>query len=100
MKKLLVLAAFLPGFAWAGDEALDCAKHDGVLQCKVKADRVSVRSVTINGGDCPAPAKHEIFNKTFYKGEKFSIPGTKECHYVSGVSIMLGNGKTQHLHAL
>ena len=102
MKKLLVLAAFLPGLAWAGDEPFDCNHnhHDGELHCSVKAETVSVRSVAINGGECSTPAHHEVFNRTYHKGQKFTVPGTKDCAYVRSISITTGDGKTQHLHAL
>jgi|688.fasta_scaffold1432473_1 hypothetical protein len=102
MKKLVILAAFLPGVAYAGDEPFDCNHnhHDGEMHCSVKAESVTVRSVSINGGECAAPTQHEIFNKTYYKGQKFTVPGTRECFYVRSIAITTGSGKTQHMHAL
>lgn len=102
MKKLLILAALLPGIAYAGDEPFECNHnhHDGELHCSVKAETVSIRSVSINGGECEAPARHQVFSKTYHKGEKFTVPGTKECSYVRSVSITTDSGKTQTMTAL
>ena len=57
MKKFLPLLALIlsPAFAHA-EEAFDCSKKfDGEVECKVKKDKVAVKAVAIDGGECVAP---------------------------------------------
>ena len=102
MKKLLLLLALIPNVAYAGDEAFECTKKHGTgeIQCTAKQDRVAVDSITLNGGDCPSEAHPKIHHKVMMKGDKFIVPGSKECHYVSGMTLKTHHGKTQHFHAL
>ena len=57
MKKFALLFALIPSFAYASDDAFECGKKDGVLECKAKKDGVSVDSVDVNGGECAPDAK-------------------------------------------
>ncbi|MCC3244507.1 hypothetical protein LG047_04080 [Methylocystis sp. WRRC1] len=96
MKKLLfAVLALAPSVAYAGDEAFDCSKKDGDVECKVKKDHVSVKAVTIDGGDCAVPARDKAYHKTMAKGDKFKLPGSHECNYVRAFTITTEDGKTQ-----
>jgi hypothetical protein len=101
MKKFLLLTAILfsPTIAYAGDEAFECNKEfDGEVQCKVKKDKVAVKAVTLNDGECATPPDSKIFGKKMKKGDKFKLPGTQDCFYVSGVTITTTDGKSQWLY--
>lgn len=100
MKRYLVLALFVPSLAWAGDDYFECTKHDGEVHCKAKLDNVAIQSIEINGGKCPSPVNEALHHKVMIKGDKFTVPGSKECHYVSKITIHTHDGKTQHIHAL
>ncbi|MBM3574776.1 MAG: hypothetical protein FJX39_03530 [Alphaproteobacteria bacterium] len=104
MKKLLILAAFIPNIAFAG-EAFECHKNhasgnSSEIICTAKQDNVAVDEIKLNGGNCPSPVHEKIHHKVMMKGEGFVVPGTKECGYVSGMSIKDHNGKTHHFHAM
>lgn len=102
MKKLLLLTAILiaPAIAWAGDEAFDCnKKFDGEVECKVKKDKVAVKAVAIDGGQCAAPNDPKVYGKLMNKGDKFKLPGAHDCFYVSGFTITTTDGKTQKFYA-
>ncbi|WP_292532784.1 hypothetical protein [Methylocystis sp.] len=102
MKKFLLLTALLfsPTIAWAGDEAFDCnKKFDGEVECKVKKDKVAVKAVSIDGGECAAPADSKVYGKVMKKDEKFKLPGAHDCLYVSGFTITTTDGKTQKFYA-
>ncbi|HEY8215005.1 MAG TPA: hypothetical protein VIG36_12840 [Methylocystis sp.] len=102
MKKLLLLTAilFAPAIAWAGDEAFDCnKKFDGEVECKVKKDKVAVKAVAIDGGQCAAPNDPKVYGKVMNKGDKFKLPGAHDCFYVSGFTITTSDGKTQKFYA-
>lgn len=101
MKKILAMFLLFPSLAFAGDEAFDCAKKsNGEIECKAKRDNVAVDSIKINGGSCESPVHEKIHHKVMMKGDKFYVPGAKDCHYVSGMSIKTHDGKTQHFHAM
>ncbi|PPD24698.1 MAG: hypothetical protein CTY30_01510 [Methylocystis sp.] len=101
MKKFLPLLAliFSPAFAHA-EEAFDCnKKFDGEVECKVKKDKVAVKAVAIDGGECDAPNTSKVYGKAMKKGDKFKLPGALECFYVSGFTITTTDGKTQKFYA-
>lgn len=108
MKKLLLIATLIPTFAYAGDEPFDCSKkhNTGVIHCTAKQDNVAVDSITLHGGgsplggECASPVDTKLHHKVMMKGDKFDVPGSKECQYVSGMSIKTHHGKTQHFHAM
>jgi hypothetical protein len=63
MKKFLPLLALIlsPAFAHA-EEAFDCnKKFDGEVECKVKKDKVAVKAVAIDGGECAAPTSSKVY---------------------------------------
>ncbi len=102
MKKIMLLAAFLlsPTIAYAGDEAFECSKKfDGEVECKVKKDKVAVKAVTLDAGECAAPTTSKVYGKAMKKGDKFKLPGTQECFYVSGFTITTTDGKSQRFYA-
>lgn len=102
MKKLLLLTAilFAPTIASAGDEAFDCSKKfDGEVECKVKKDKVAVKAVAIDAGECTAPNDPKVYGKVMKKGDKFKLPGAHDCFYVSGFTITTADGKTQRFYA-
>ncbi len=104
MKKLLILAAFIPSVAFAG-ESFDCHKNharseSAEIICTAKHDNVAVDKITLNGGNCQSPVDPKLHHKVMMKGDGFVVPGTKECGYVSGMSITDHNGKTHHFHAM
>lgn len=76
--------------AWASDD-ISCDKKvndSHIIHCKAKKV-IDVTLVSINGGECNAPSFHR------YGSGEFSIPGTKECHYVSAVTLSInGHNKT------
>lgn len=91
MFRVLVMMLILCSPAIAEDDS--CQKkpsHGFVVECKVKND-ADVALVSINGGECHAPAfhKHVIANKSF------EIVGTKDCFYVRSVTLTIdGKNKT------
>lgn len=102
MKKLLLLAAILlsPTIAWAGDEAFDCKKNlDADVECKVKKDKVAVKAVSIDGGQCAAPNDPKVYGKVMMKGDKFKLPGAHDCFYVRGFTITTTDGASQKFYA-
>ena len=82
--------AMVPSFAWASED-FSCEKKPGdshIVHCKAKKV-TDVSLVSINGGECNAPSFH------WHGSGGFAIPGTKECGYVSAVTLSLnGHNKT------
>lgn len=102
MKKLLFVFAILPSFAYAGDDAVDCAKkNDGSVKCEVKKDQVVVDAISVNGGgDCDVPAGDKVLHHAYKLGEKFTVPvkseglpGLGSCAYVRAVTVQTHDGK-------
>ena len=91
MKQLMVLLfIMISGTALASDD-ISCDKKvsdSHIIHCKAKKV-MNVSLVSINGGECNAPAFH------WHGSGEFSIPGTKECHYVGAVTLSIdGHTKT------
>lgn len=60
------------------------------VECKVKND-ADVSLVSINGGECHAPA----FHKHVSANKSFEVAGTKDCFYVRSVTLTIdGKNKT------
>jgi hypothetical protein len=101
MKKLLFVFAVLPTFAYAADDAVDCAKKDGAVKCEVKKDKTVVDAIVVNGGDCPVADNDKVLHHAYNKGEKFTVPakgdifppGFDDCSYVRIVTIKTRDGK-------
>ncbi len=101
MKKLLPILLLTSTMAYAGDEEFDCHKnHDHAVECKAKHDNVAVQSIEINGGSCESVVHPKIHHKVMKSGDKFEVPGSKECGYVASVSVHTHSGKTQHFNAM
>ena len=100
MKKYLALVALIPSLSYAGDDTFDCSKRGGEIQCKAKLDNVAIQTIEINGGRCNSPVDDKLHHKVMMKGDKFIVPGSKECHYVSKITIQTHDGRTQHINAL
>ena len=99
MKKILFALLLVPTLAHAGDEEFECAKnvkHDHSIECKAKKDGVAIQSIELNGGACESPVHPKIMRA----GDKFTVPGTKECGYVAGMTVHTHSGKTLHFHAM
>ena len=90
MRLILILSLLLSSPAWAGED-ISCEKKPNsghVVECNAKKV-MHVALVSINGGECNAPAFE------WYGSGKFSVPGTKECGYVSGITLSVsGHNKT------
>ena len=90
MKRLVILLTMISGSAWAGED-ISCEKKvsdSHIIHCKAKKV-MNVSLVNINGGECNAPSFH------WHGSGEFSIPGTKECHYVGAVTLSIdGHNKT------
>ncbi|WP_363348320.1 hypothetical protein [Methylocystis echinoides] len=102
MKKFLFLFAILPTLAYAGDDAVDCAKkNDGSVKCDVKKDQVVVDAIVVNGGDCPVAENDKVLHHAYKIGEKFTVPAKSDsplpgfggCSYVRAVTIKTNDGK-------
>lgn len=112
MKKLLLAFALTPAlacFAYASDDAVECAKKEGVVKCEVKKDKVVVDAISVNGGDCDVPPNDKVLHKAYKKGDKFSVPvkgdpdippGFDECGYVRTVTIKMRGGQKKTFNAL
>jgi uncharacterized protein YaiE (UPF0345 family) len=108
MKKLLFVLAILPSFAYAADDAVDCAKKDGAVKCEVKKDKVVVDAITVNGGECPVADSDKVLHHAYNKGDKFTVPaksayplpGFDDCGYVRAVTIKTHDGKKKTFEAL
>ena len=103
MKKILLFALLLPSVAYAGDEEFDCAKshkQDHAVECKAKHDGVAIQSIEINGGNCESAVHPKIHHKVMRSGDKFVVPGSKECGYVASVVVHTHSGKTLHFYAM
>lgn len=111
MKKLLLALVLIPalaGVARAADDAVDCAKKDGVVKCEAKKDNVVLDSISVNGGDCDVAATDKILHHAYNKGDKFSIPANNGgltfpgfgCGYVRTVTIETHDGKKKTFNAL
>jgi hypothetical protein len=89
--------------AYAGDEEFECQKsvsHGHVVECKAKHDNVAVQSIEINGGGCESAVHSKIHHKVMKKGDKFEVPGSKECGYVASVIVHTHSGKTEHFYGM
>jgi hypothetical protein len=90
MKRIVVLLTLMSGTAMASDD-ISCEKKvsdSHIIHCKAKKV-MNVSLVSINGGECNAPPFH------WHGSGGFSIPGTKECHYVGAVTLSIdGHNKT------
>lgn len=102
MKKLLLLLLVLPCVAYASDDEFDCHKNhtDHAVECKARKDGVAIQKIEINGGNCASPVDSKIHHKSMNHDEKFTVPGSKECGYVAGVTVYTHSGKTQHFRAM
>ena len=94
MKKLIALLCLIPSISFADD--FDCGKKsDGHVECHVKKDDVWIYNTELNGGECQSPFHGGIHKRLLHKGDKFTVPGTKECPFVRSLKIFEGNGKTE-----
>ncbi|WP_442753658.1 hypothetical protein ACNHKD_11680 [Methylocystis sp. JAN1] len=109
MKKLLLAFVLLPSFAYAADDAVDCAKkHDGSVKCEVKKDNVVIDAIEVNGGDCPVSGKDKVLHQAYKKGDKFAVPGKsdgfppgfEDCSYLRKVTIKTHDGKKKTFDAM
>lgn len=103
MKKILLSLLLLSTMAYAGDEEFDCAKshkHDHAVECTAKHDNVAIQSIELNGGNCESAVHPKIHHKVMKKGDKFIVPGSKECGYVASVIVHTHNGKTEHFYGM
>lgn len=98
MKKLILLFCLLPSVCLA--ESFECSKKDGDVVCKALKDNVAVNSIVINGGECESPIDSKLHHKIMMKGDKFIVPGAKDCFYVRSVHINTHDGKTHHHNAM
>ena len=91
LKIVLILSSMLFANAAIASDDISCEKKVGdshIIHCKAKKV-MNVSLVNINGGECNAPSFHR------YGSGDFSIPGTKECGYVSAVTLSInGHNKT------
>ena len=71
-------------------EAIECSKdvRHGDIVCKTK-EPVHIVGVTINGGECEAPA----INIYIPKGHKWIVPGTHACYFTRMVTLTFIDGK-------
>jgi hypothetical protein len=108
MKKLVFVFALVPSFAFAADDAVECAKkHDGSVKCEVKKDKVIIDEVAVNGGECPL-ADTKVLHHPYKKGDKFSVavksddplPGFEDCGYIRIVTVKTHDGKKKTFEAL
>lgn len=110
MKKLalaLALTPILAGFALASDDAVECAKKEGVVKCEAKQN-IIVDAISVNGGDCDVPASDKVVHHAYKKGDKFSVPVKGEdvalpfsgCNYVRTVTVKMHDGKKKTFNAL
>lgn len=87
---LISILLCMSGVAMASDD-ISCEKKSSDshnIHCKAKKV-IDVTLVSINGGECNAPSFHR------HGSGEFSIPGTKECHYVSAITLSInGHNKT------
>jgi hypothetical protein len=81
-------------------EHFECSKHDGEVSCKTTKQNVMIDDIKINNGNCSSDTNASFLHKTLMKGEKFVVPGSKECFYVSGVTITLKGGHVDHIPAM
>lgn len=89
--------------ALAGDEEFHCektSKNDHAVECKANKDGVAIKNIVLNGGDCESNQHPKIHHKIMRKGDKFIVPGSKECGYVAGVIVYTHSGKTEHFNAM
>ena len=88
--KLILISLLMSWPAWAGED-ISCEKKvtdSHIVHCKAKKV-MDVSLVSINGGECNAPSFH------WHGTGGFSVPGTKECNYVSGITLSIdGHNKT------
>ena len=103
MKKIIFTLLLLPSIAYAGDEEFECTKNHKqgyAVECKAKKNGVAVNSIEINGGECSSPINSKIHHKLMQIGQKFIVPGSKECGYVAGVTVHTHSGKIEHFTAM
>lgn len=100
MRQIIFLLMLLPAYAYAGNDEFECSHHNGVVECKAAQDGVSVSSITINGGECSSPVHPKIHHKVMMKGDKFIVPGSRECNYVATLTIQSHSGKIQRFNAM
>lgn len=102
MKKILLAMVLIPSIAYASEEEFDCHKNhtDHAVECTAKKDGVSIKRIEMNGGSCSSPIDLKIHHKIMNHNEKFTVPGSKECGYVSGVTVYTHSGKIQLFQAM
>lgn len=102
MKKMLFAMLLIPSIAYAGDEEFDCHKShtDHSVECTAKKDGVAIQSIEINGGNCLSSVDSKIHHKSMNHGDKFTVPGSKECGYVAKITVHTHSGKIQHFNAM
>ncbi len=98
MKKLILLFCLIPSISFASD--FECKKKDGDVECKAIKDNIAISSIIINGGECESPLNQKLHHKIMMKGDKFIVPGAKDCFYVRSVHINTHDGKSHHHNAM
>lgn len=94
---LAILLMATPAYAY---DHFECSKHNGEVSCKATKDNVVIDHIEINNGNCASVMNSNLQQKTLMKGEKFVVPGSKECFYVSGVKFTLKGGHVDHIPAM
>jgi hypothetical protein len=98
MKKFILLFCLIPSISFA--EPFECSKKDGDVVCKVKEDNIAISSIIINGGECESPVDSKLHHKIMMKGDRFVVPGSRDCYYVRSVHINTHDGKTHRHNAM
>lgn len=103
MKRLCLILLTIPSLAYASDEEFHCEKNiknNHSIECKANKDGVAVKSILLNGGNCESAEHPAIHHRIMHKGDKFTVPGSKECGYVAGVTVNTHSGKSLHFNAM
>lgn len=91
---ILALLIFSIQSSWAGSD-LECGKKRGAVECTINTE-MTIVGVVLNGGECG----HYRLSQQLRAGDKFTVPGSKECYYTRRVTLYSASGKTYDILAL
>ena len=91
---VLAILAFASSSSWAGAD-IECGKKRGTVECTANKEMTIVR-VVLNGGECGQTR----LSQQLSAGDKFVVPGSKECYYTRRVTLFSSAGKTYDILAL
>lgn len=95
MKQIFASLYLIICFHASASPEVECAHKKGEVVCAFNREAVVIGAV-INGGECAVP---KIY-KPVHSGEKFVIPGSKDCFYNRMLWLFTDDGKVHKFYAM